>query len=409
MLTIIKKLSNPESDENIPVEVDDAEGYTPYTRNPAVAEVFSVFSELPTYRVPRSSQQPALVRLLKLVIRLSVSTKIQQDAQAGVTTELVKMLGEEADNRKGNPGFEATVGGAKTIRVEGHLFDVLANRYRMQGREVIEASEENVDQLFRAASRRLSGEEAIGIAYWRERHDDNDPLRARLEFFALVQEQAVRTRLETWSREKFDELYGVHSAAIRTLPIAKRRDIERLAGGQEKPILSSFSFKEVIEVKRGPESVEGHLYCAEDGTFYSTKKLNSWEQDVLDEERGRPGFLGWFRNPEMGEDRVAIPYRDSVGTWRTKAVDFVVFHQREGSILCSLLEPHALNDDNSWCKAKGLAEFADSHGDEFDRIEMAIEEGTKIKRLDVKKPSWRKRVLAINSNDALKAIFGEIG
>lgn len=409
VLTIIKKLSDPESDENISVEVDDAEGYTSYVRNPAMAEVFVAFPELPTYRVPRSSQQPALVRLLKLVIRLSVSTKIQQDAQAEVITELVRMLGEEADNRKGNPGFEATVGGAKTIRVEGHLFDVLANQYRMQGREVIEASEENVDQVFRAASRRLTGEEAIGIAYWRERHDDGDPLRARLEFFALVQEQAVRTRLETWSSEKFDELYGKHSAAIRTLPIAKRRDIERLAGGQEKPILSSFAFKKVIEVKRGPESVEGHIYCAEDGTFNPTKKLNNWEQGVLDEERSRPGFMGWFRNPEIGEDRVAVPYRDSAGTWRTKAVDFVVFRQREGSIFCSLLEPHALKDGDSWCKAKGLAEFAVSHGDEFDRVEMTIEEGAKIKRLDLKKPSWRKKVLAINSNEALKAIFGEIG
>ncbi|PYJ15640.1 MAG: hypothetical protein DME94_06145 [Verrucomicrobia bacterium] len=61
-----------------------------------------------------------------------------------------------------------------------------------------------------------------------------------------MQEQSVRTKLETWAREKFDELYSKYLSAIQALPIAKRRDIERLAGGQEKPIPSTFEFKEMI-------------------------------------------------------------------------------------------------------------------------------------------------------------------
>ena len=406
---IIKKLSDPENEEGVSTQVDDAKDYTSYHRNPAAAEIFSSFPELPTYRVPRTSQQSALVRLLKLATRLSVSTKIQQDAKSTVTGEIIKMMADEADGRKGSPGFEATVGHAKNIRVEGHLFDVLANKYRMQGRESIEASEENVDQLFRAASKRLTGEEALGIAYWRTRHDDNDPNRAKLEFYALTQEQGVRTKLETWARDRFDELYAKHATAIQALPVARKRDIERLAGGQEKPILSTFLFKEVIEIKRGPIAEQHHIYCSDDGGFNPSKMLNGWEKRILDAERDRPGFIGWFRNPESGEDRVAIPYRDGFNTYRSKAPDFIVFHKEKDQIACSLVEPHDISDSNSWCIAKGMADFAGEQGACFTRIELTIEVAGKIKRIDVSKPSWRKRVQGVTNNEALKALFAEIG
>lgn len=407
--SIIKKLSDPENEENVATYVDDAAGYASYGRNPNAAEVFDALSQLPTYTVPRSSQQSTLVRLLKLVTRLSVSTKIQQDAKATVVGQIIKMLAEEADVRKGSLFFEEMVGYAKEIRVEGHLFDVLANRYRVQGREVIEASDENVDQLFRAASRRITSEEALGIAYWRERHNDNDPNRAKLEFYALVQEQAVRTKLETWARDCFDELYAKHAKAIQALPAGKRRDIERLAGGQEKPILSTFRFKDAIEIKRGPASEEDHIYCADDGEFHPTKKLNGWEQAILDEERKRPGFLGWFRNPEQGDDRVAIPYKDGSGTWRIKSPDFLVFDKESGAVVCSLMEPHNISDTNSWCIAKGMAEFAEDYATDFARIDLTIQDAEKIKRLELAKPSWRKKVQAVTSNDALKAVFAQIG
>jgi type III restriction enzyme len=181
-----------------------------------------------------------------------------------------------------------------------------------------------------------------------------------------------------------------------------------LAGEQEKPILAIFRFKEVTEIKCGPASEQGHIYCSADGGFRPTKKLNNWEQNILSEEQKKPEFIGWFRNPETGEDRVAIPYRDGAGTWRTKSPDFIVFHRDGKNIVCGLVEPHDIASDNSWCIAKGMADFAALHK-EFARIELTIEDGKKIKRIDLTKPSWRKRVQTIGSNDALKALFVEIG
>jgi len=406
---IIKKLSDPNNEDGVSTEVEDAATYTDYSRRKSAARAFEAYPQLPTFRVPKTSQQAALVRVLKLATRLSVSTKVQENAKEKVTDEIVKILIGEADTRRGNPGFEATVSHASEIRVEGHLFDVLANRYRVEGRDVIEASDENVDQLFRAASRRLSAEEALGVAYWRARHDDSDPNRAKLEFFALVQEQEVRTRLDVWAQEKFDTLYSKNRDSIMDLPPGKRREIERLAGGQEKPVPGLFIFKDNIELRCGEVGEKEHIYCNDAGDFYPFKQLNGWERAALEAEEKRPGFIGWFRNPEVGDERVAVPYRDGKGTWRTKAPDFVVFHESSGKVHCALIEPHDIGDSNSWCIAQGLANFAAEHESKFSRIELVIEQDGNLKCIDLIKPSWRKKVLAANTNDSLQAVFAQIG
>ena len=406
---IIKKLSNPENEDSVATEIQEASAYSSYPRSKFAADVFSAHPTLPTTKVPRSSQQSALIRVLKLATRLSVSTKIQEDAKPKILDEIVKMLIEEANSRKANPGFEATVGNAKVIRVEGHLFDVIANRYsRMTQSETVAASDENVDQIFRASSRRLTGEEALGVAFWRARPNVDDPNRPKLEFYALVQDQEVRTRLENWASAKFDSLYKQHQAAIISQPPARRNEIEKLAGGQNKPIPSVFTFKDVIEIKRGEVAEDYHIYSDSEGHFHPPKDLNSWERNILGIEEEKPGFIGWFRNPEMGDDRVAVPYQDGDGTWRAKSPDFVIFHKIKDVVLCSLIEPHDINDSSSWAIARGLANFAEDNAGKFHRIELTIEENELVKRIDLTAPSMRTKVLGINSNDALRALFDQI-
>jgi type III restriction enzyme len=406
---IIRKLSNPDSEDAVAVEIEEANFYASYDRSDFAAMVFETHPNLPTTRVPRTSQQSALIRVLKLATRLSVSTKIEEEAKSKCVNEIVKILIEEADTRRGTPGFESTVGNAKVIRVEGHLFDVFANRYqRLAQSDTVEASDENVDQIFRAASRRITGEEALGVAFWRARPNIDDPNRPKLEFYALVQDQDVRTRLENWASAKFDSLYKQHQAAILALPAARLNEIEKLAGGQNRPIPSVFYFKDVIESKRGEIAEDRHIYSDSSGHFHPTKDLNSWERHILQTEEEKPGFIGWFRNPEIGDDRVAVPYQDTDGTWHTKAPDFVVFHERKGSVLCSLIEPHDINDSGSWTIARGLATFAEENMGKFDRIEFTIEENELIKRIDLTAPGMRKKVMAVNSNEALRAIFDQI-
>jgi hypothetical protein len=70
-----------------------------------------------------------------------------------------------------------------------------------------------------------------------------------------------------------------------------------------------------------------------------------------------------------------------------------------------VLEPHSLSHDDSAAKAKGLADFALSHGDEFGRIELIIKEGDELIRLDVNKDDVRDKVRAVSTNQHLRQLL----
>lgn len=406
---IIMKLSDPASDDSIVTEADLADNFVLYERALEAAPIFEQHPHFPTYVVPRRNQQPPLVRLLKLVNRLSITTNIDPDAAERITDELVGLLVHNAEAKIDNPAFRAAVSQATEIRVEGHVFDLLANRYRSVDRETILASDESVDDVFRAASRSLTGDSAVGIAFWKTRDHPDDPRRAKLEFVALATDQSVRGELNRWAASRLDELYAANLTSIMSLPPARRSDIQRLAGGQDAPMLSAFSFKDKIEVRRGSVPHRQHIYSDPDGDFAPVPLLNGWENAALVQEELRQGFLGWFRNPVAGEERLAIPYKDTAGTWRSKSPDFLVFHREvDGRIHCALIEPHDISDDESFLIAKGLAEFASAFESTFSRVELTLQFDHEVKRLDLAKPSVRREVLAINSNDALRRLFKTI-
>lgn len=70
-----------------------------------------------------------------------------------------------------------------------------------------------------------------------------------------------------------------------------------------------------------------------------------------------------------------------------------------------VLEPHSLNQDDSAAKAKGLADFALRHGDEFGRIELIIKEKDKLVHLDVNDGKVRDKVRAVSNNEHLRQLF----
>jgi hypothetical protein len=84
--------------------------------------------------------------------------------------------------------------------------------------------------------------------------------------------------------------------------------------------------------------------------------------------------------------------------------------RREGkALVVDVLEPHRSNEDDTFAKAKGLAEYAETHGNNFGRIMMLKVEGTGEKAVvlgfDVNEPAIRKKALSMRSNEDVQGLF----
>jgi hypothetical protein len=85
--------------------------------------------------------------------------------------------------------------------------------------------------------------------------------------------------------------------------------------------------------------------------------------------------------------------------------DFLFFRRQGEGVVADILEPHSLHQDDSAAKAKGLADFALRHGDEFGRIELIVKEKDKLLRLDVNHGDVRDKVRAVSSNERLRQLL----
>ena len=100
----------------------------------------------------------------------------------------------------------------------------------------------------------------------------------------------------------------------------------------------------------------------------------TWEELVLDKERRRADFAGFFRNIDRKDWALCIPH----GAQEDRAMfpDLLVFRRPAGGVVIDIFEPHGDHLADHLSKAKGLANYARKHGRSFGRIEMIRFVGT---------------------------------
>ena len=137
-----------------------------------------------------------------------------------------------------------------------------------------------------------------------------------------------------------------------------------------------------------------HLMSDDDGLF-PLSSLNSWEREVVSAELARPSVRGWYRNPSRAAvDSLGVAYRDdSTGNWRSMHPDFVFFHEVDGKIVASIVDPHGHHLEDSLIKLQALAEFAEKYGAEFHRIEALAEVDGRMRVIDMKLEAVRQSIL----------------
>lgn len=205
-------------------------------------------------------------------------------------------------------------------------------------------------------------------------------------------------------------LLKTHKVAIKRLTSAEQEEynkVQEVAKGPEP-----LAFLPPAEIMLSVDTQDlayrryaHHLYVNVTGHFIAP--LNSWEHAVIEVEIARDDVIGWMRNIERKPWALALPYEKG-GEVKPMYPDFLVVRRDGAGLLVDILEPHAPSLADSYAKAKGLAQFAAKHWNQFGRIELIRLDGHEIKRLDLAEPDNRAKVLAVDSNAALDLVFGVV-
>ena len=78
-------------------------------------------------------------------------------------------------------------------------------------------------------------------------------------------------------------------------------------------------------------------------------------------------------------------------------------------MIVDVVEPHQPNQDDTFAKAKGLAEYAEAHGGDFGRLMMLKVEGpgdgALVSGFDVNERNTRKKALTLRNNEDVQGLF----
>lgn len=397
---------------------DDAGGgqgrrvlFDPLTLRPNEAidqSVWDCFAALPSVTIPKRNVKP-IRRLTALATALSKDELVDEavdqahaqlhavldgravqykDKVAAAREDILTMEGEEIRGR---------VGGGLSYRA----FEVSADPRA-------------IEDYYRASARVLSP--ALCSTYVDhivgEDGDEDDLVEAHIAVAALGRVPEVAQAVEDEADALAKAWLTQSRVARKGLPDERQAEYDVLEAMSTTPDPIAIAVPTVTQTDTKVRNADGseedlsvfemHLMAGEDGKV-PMHFTSSWEPKVLAAESGRPGFRGWYRNPDRATaDALAIAYRDELGDWRALRPDFVFFGtSHDGQVVADLVDPHGHHLSDALPKLRGLADFAERFAADFRRIESVAETGGKLRVLDITKVSVCQAIRDAKSAKAL--------
>lgn len=402
---ILHRLQEDDPDFLPPIQVARGSERVRLTRDPKLDRCFEALEQVPTYDVAAVRKTSNVRRAMKLS-RLLARDDIAPDALDETRASIVGFMEEARETLASSDRWTSIVNDTGTIDLRAVEWAIGAGTVAEQ-RTQVAATSENVEDLFRAAGRRLG--EGLHKAYWRRRAeaDRGDPSvhrTAKLEAFALTQHGETMRELESAAGERIATLFADAGRAIDRLPADRRDSYHQVRLTARDPEPRLMALPEHIEGRAIGRFWDRHLYVDEGGRFVYDFR-SSWEERVLEIESERVGFLGWLRNEDRKDWALSVPYRWGSET-RPLYPDLIIFRRVASDVVVDVLDPHDPGRDDWVPKVRGLAEYAAKHWQCFGRIEAIFLEGERVRRLDLCVESNRARALAAEGPGHLKSLFG---
>lgn len=382
--------------------------------NPAVPqEVWNKLLLLPSKTLPKKQARP-IKRLTGLAHELAADA-ILPDAGKAAHGDLHVLL----DKARADYAEAIEKARQAVLTVEGKTGRAAVGSTDMTFDDFVEDADLAViEDAYKRAARMISPDVAKTYSeYLAEKSGDTEDeeealIEAHTDVAAIGLIPAIKDDLEAAAEALANEWLTKHEAAIKALS-DERQDVYReLRELSANPLDVSLamprnSLQPTVEVKEGGTEqalplYDHHLLCDENGKFPAD--FNSWELEVLTKEAQRDDFLAWYRNPSSASpESLGITYPDD-GQESIMRPDFVFFAKgKDGVVSANIIDPHGQFLADSLPKLVGLADYAESRGGHFGRIEAVGKVGENFRSLDLHDADVRN---AIRLGPSAKALFG---
>lgn len=371
-------------------------------------EVGDVLSALPSKPTPRGRVKP-IKRLLSLAATIALD-----GLMASPDSDALDAIYRELDAQMARHEYTVAAGveDIRTAEIRRITSRVAEGSFVETTRQE-RADDRTVEDAFAAARRALSVKVANGYVKRLalragDEDDDVDILDAKAKVAALLAIpgvlDAVNAEAERTTRDWLNRL----RADIRGLSDDRRAVYDEITLQDREP-----QMVEIVTPKSRIENTKDsdgndlpvcplHLLSDEHGNF-PVGSLNDWERDVVETELGRANVVAWYRNPSSATaDALQVPYRMG-DQWRPLQPDFIFFmRKQDGAYGASIVDPHGDHLSDALPKLRGLADYAEAHGDAFLRIEAVSKVGNELRFLDLTDPRVRS---AVGNAASAKALY----
>src|SRR5689334_8246492 len=205
---------------------------------------------------------------------------IDAEAWAEAKDLAVETLKAESARLRKNPEFAAKVSGRATINIKEFKVEYGELRELRDSRTIaVEVTSENIDDLFTQCETILG--EGLKDEYWRRVHDHDDPDRAKLELFCILQDPASVRLVQEECGKLIDKLFDQSRDKIEELPSSRREQYARIGRQGADPRPEKIHAPELIEVRKEKPLWDGHLFASDSGKSGKFGwQANSWEEMV---------------------------------------------------------------------------------------------------------------------------------
>jgi hypothetical protein len=265
--------------------------------------------------------------------------------------------------------------------------------------------ETHAKDIYRDTRRIINSvKEGVGTSYYAHlTRQPDDPaaskLDIRVEVAALLRVDGVIAQIEAVANKFVKEQLTRFAVEVKNTTGARRDAYRKVQEQTSAPeaITVELRLNEKAATKDGKglplQTFDGHIYSDAVGKFPA--KLNEWEEEIVTTEITHPSFVAWYRNPQRATaNSLRIPYKDEGGNWKSLQIDFLIISRRDDSSLAaSIVDPHGDYLADAKAKLRALADFADSHGDRFLRIQSVSKAADgSLRVLDLLEADVRKAV-----------------